>query len=76
MSKNRPKGPPTLSESLRRAIEDSGQSLYRVSKGSGVAYAPLHRFMAGKRSVSMKALDKLCNHLGLGLCRIKDSGPT
>jgi hypothetical protein len=64
----KPKAAPTLSDSLRAAIEDSGQTLYRVSKGSGVPYATLHRFMAGKRSVSMEALEKLCAYLELRLC--------
>jgi transcriptional regulator with XRE-family HTH domain len=61
-----------LSASLRASIQASGETLYRVSKESGVPYATLHRFMAGKRSVSMEALDKLCAYLGLGLCAIRD----
>src|SRR5262249_25139015 len=61
------KPPPAVSEALRGAIRDSGQTLYRVSKGSGVAYAALHRFIAGKRSVSLEAFDKLCAYLGLTL---------
>jgi len=62
---------PRLSEALRRAIADCGQSLYRISKDSGVPYATLHRFMAGKRSVSMEALDNLCAYLDLGLVAVK-----
>ena len=57
---------PRLSDSLRAAVSDSGQSLYRVSKDSGVPYATLHRFMAGKRAVSMEALELLCDFLGSG----------
>jgi hypothetical protein len=68
MGKRQTKALPTLSEALRTAIQDCGQTLYRVSKGSGVAYATLHRFMAGKRAVSMEALDKLGVYLQLGLC--------
>jgi hypothetical protein len=68
MGKRHTKALPTLSDSLRAAIQESGQTLYRVSKGSGVAYATLHRFMAGKRAVSMEALDKLGVYLELGLC--------
>jgi plasmid maintenance system antidote protein VapI len=58
---------PTMSEVLLREILDSGKSLYRVSKDSGVPYATLHRFVCGKRAVSMAALDKLCLYLGLKL---------
>ena len=42
-----------------------------ASRMSDVAYATLHRFMAGERAVSMEALDQLCTYLGLGLCRMK-----
>jgi hypothetical protein len=56
-----------LSASLRAAIGDSGKTLYRISKDSGVPYASLHRFMAGKRAVSLEALELLCDFLGLEL---------
>jgi lambda repressor-like predicted transcriptional regulator len=61
----------SLSAFLRAAVRDSGQSLYLISKESGVPYATLHRFMAGKRAVSMEALERLCDYLGLEL-RPKD----
>ena len=58
---------PTVSETLRRAIRDSGRTLYRVAKDSGIPYATLHRFMSGERSISLRALDKLSAYLGLQL---------
>jgi transcriptional regulator with XRE-family HTH domain len=61
------KKPASLSDSLRAALRESGQTLYRISKESGVPYATLHRFMAGKRAVSMEALQLLCAYLGLEL---------
>ena len=67
MSKKQQAAVPSLSESLRAAIRNSGQTLYRISKHSGVPYATLHRFMAGKRAVSMEALELLCDYLGLVL---------
>jgi hypothetical protein len=67
MSKGVKAGRPKMSEALRRAILESGLTLYRVSKDSGVSYAVLHRFIAGKRAVSMEALDRLCAYLGLRL---------
>ena len=33
-----------LQDDLRQAIEDSGLTLYRIAKGSGIAYQVLHRF--------------------------------
>jgi hypothetical protein len=56
-----------MSETLRQAIRDSGLSLYRVAKDSGVPYAVLHRFAAGKRAMGMDNLDKLCHFLELEL---------
>ncbi len=57
----------TVSQLLRVTIRDSGKTLYRVAKDSGVSYPALHRFVVGKRSLSMPALDRLCAYLGLEL---------
>jgi hypothetical protein len=57
----------TMTESLRQIIRDSGLSLYRVAKDSGVAYATLFRFMTSERSITARSLDKLCNTLDLVL---------
>ncbi len=57
----------TVSEVLRTAIEQSGLTLYRVAKNAGVGYTTLHRFMHRERSLSMEALDKLCDSLKLEL---------
>jgi predicted transcriptional regulator len=57
----------TMSDILRKAISESGLTLYRISKDSGVPYATLHRFVRGQRGVSMEALDKLCFYLGMRL---------
>ena len=37
-----------LQDQLRQAIEDSGLSLYRIAKDSGIAYQVLHRFASGR----------------------------
>jgi hypothetical protein len=65
----RGKKEPTVSETLREEIRKCGETLYRVAKDSGVTYATLHRFMAGKRSIGSSSLDKLCAYLGLKLIR-------
>jgi hypothetical protein len=73
MTTGRKKGrgePMPASEALRQAILGSGESLYRVSKGSGVPYATLHRFVkGGVRQVSLDSFDRLCAYLGLRLTR-------
>jgi plasmid maintenance system antidote protein VapI len=65
MGKRQPRKP--LSEVLRETILARGKTIYRTAKDSGVPYATLHRFLAGKRSVSLEVFDKLCNYLGLEL---------
>jgi hypothetical protein len=62
---------PTVTETLRRIIRDSGLSLYRVAKDARVSYATLFRFMAEERSITATSLDKLCASLGLTLTRQK-----
>jgi hypothetical protein len=57
----------TVTETLRELIQHSGETLYRVAKDAGVPYPTLHRFMAGKRSVSGLTIDRLCASLGLRL---------
>ena len=59
----------TVSETLREEVRSCGQTLYRVAKDSGVTYATLHRFMAGRRTVGSSTIDKLCAYLGLKLIR-------
>jgi predicted transcriptional regulator len=59
----------TVTEVLRRAIEECGETLYRVAKDAGVPYATLYRFMKSKRSLSGPGLDKLCAYLGLTLTK-------
>jgi hypothetical protein len=68
---NKGKEAMSMSAVLRQAVLDSGQTMYRVSKGSGVPYAIVHRFVRGGRPASMEALDKLCAYLDLRL-----TGPT
>ncbi len=57
----------TLAGTVRQAIRDSGETMYRVALDSGVNYTTLHRFMTGKRAISLEALEKLCAYLGMRL---------
>jgi plasmid maintenance system antidote protein VapI len=65
--KNKQSG--TMSETLRRAIKESGVTLYRVAKDSGVSYPTLHRFANHGGGLAMAAADKLCKYFGLKLSR-------
>lgn len=57
----------TVSETLRQAIRDSGLSLYRIAKDSGVAYSAVHGFYNGTKNVGPPILDKLAEYLELEL---------
>jgi len=54
-----------LTDQVRRAIEKSGVSRYRISQESGVDQAALSRFMAGKTGLTLASLDRLADMLGL-----------
>ena len=58
---------PTLSEQLRRAIQQSELSRYRIAKESGVSQSVLSLFCSGKRGLSLKAADALVRLLDLEL---------
>jgi hypothetical protein len=59
----------TVSKVLRRAIRDSGKTLYRIAKDAGIDYMSLHRFAHGKTMLSLDAVDRVCAYLGLELMR-------
>ena len=60
MKKNIP-----LTEQLRKAIESSGKTRYRIAKETGISEVTLCRFASGERGLSMGALDKIGEYLGL-----------
>lgn len=55
-----------LSEQIRRAVDASGLSRYRISKELGVAESTMSRFMSGG-GLSMENLDALAELLGLNV---------
>jgi transcriptional regulator with XRE-family HTH domain len=65
-----------VSDQLRRVIDDCGLSRYEISKRTGIAESTLSKFMQGERGLSMKALDRLGDALGLTVnMRRKPSKP-
>jgi plasmid maintenance system antidote protein VapI len=57
----------TMTEQLKKAIADSGLSVYKLAKESGVPQPVLHRFMAGEQGISLATADKLAKYLKLRL---------
>lgn len=60
-----PQKPLPLSEQIRRAIDASGMSRYRIGKEIDVSESSLSHFMAGRAGLSQAALDRLGLFLGL-----------
>lgn len=53
-------------DTIRQAIEESGQSRYRIWKDTGIEQSVLCKIMAGG-TCSMETADRLCEYLGLKL---------
>ena len=57
----------SLSDQLRQAIRDCGESRYSLSKRTGIDQATLTRFMSGERGLRLDVVDLLADVLGLEL---------
>ena len=56
-----------FSEQLRRALETSDKTRYRISKETGIDQSILSRFVNRAAGLSMENVDKLVECLGLRL---------
>ena len=54
-----------LSDQMRRAIDESGQTRYRIAVETGIDQSALAKFYNGHRGLSMDAVDRLGEYLGL-----------
>lgn len=57
----------TIADQLRKAIEDSGQSVYALAKAADIAQPVLHRFYTGERDLTLTTADKLLVYFELEL---------
>jgi transcriptional regulator with XRE-family HTH domain len=55
----------TLTEQLKRAIRDCGETRYSLAQRTGIAQSTLSRFVTGNRGLSMEALERLFDALDL-----------
>jgi hypothetical protein len=62
------------SEALRHAIAESGLTLYRIAKDTGVVKTSLMRFMRRETSLRFDKVDVLAGYLGLELVMRDDKG--
>jgi plasmid maintenance system antidote protein VapI len=63
MGKRRPKT--KLSDEVRKAIDDSGESRYAIAKATGIDESALGKFYNGQRGITTDTLDRLAEHLEL-----------
>jgi hypothetical protein len=54
-----------LSDEIRRAVDSSGLTRYRISKSLNIAESTMSRFMSGQGGLSMEYLDALAELLDL-----------
>jgi len=54
-----------LSDAVRKAIADSGESRYAIAKATGIDESALAKFYNGHRGVTTDTLDRLGEYLGL-----------
>jgi DNA transposition AAA+ family ATPase len=64
-----------LSETLKRLIENSGQSRYQIWRATGIDQATLSRFMNGKGGLSVEALDAIAEFLDLEIVKRQSTKP-
>ncbi len=56
--------PQSFSNQIRKLIDNSNETRYRLAIETGIDQAVLSRFMAGKSGLSMTSLDALAEFLG------------
>ena len=56
---------PPIYDEIRKAIKDSSKSRYQLWHETGISQAQLSGFMAGKKGLSVEALEELAACLGL-----------
>ena len=52
-------------DQIRNAIESSDVSRYRIAKDIGIDQGQMSRLMSGQTSLSLEALERLCEYLNL-----------
>lgn len=60
-----------LSDQLRQAIEEADVSRYEIARQTGVSETTLCRFVSGERGISVDAMDRIGQYLGLAIVRPK-----
>jgi DNA-binding phage protein len=67
MGKRKTAEPPSISDQLKQAIAASGRTHSDIGRQAGVSPGVILRFMADKRSPTLKTVDRIAAALGLRL---------
>ena len=62
-----------ISDALHKALADSGLSLYRIAKESGVGYTTLYHFSRREHTLHLDSADMLAAYFGLELTKPKET---
>ena len=54
-----------MTDALKKAVRESGQSLYAICKATGLNEDSLSRFMRGRQSLRLDLADRLAAYLGI-----------
>ena len=54
-----------ISDQVRQAIDDSGESRYRIAQETGIDESALAKFYNGQRGITTDTLDRIGKYLGL-----------
>lgn len=54
-----------MSDQIRQAIDDSGQTRYRIAQKTGIDESALAKFYNGHRGITTATLDRIGEYLGL-----------
>ena len=72
MTKPKKTQPPTMSDTLRETIRESGIPLLTLAEATGVQRASIGRFLNESQSLRLDCADKLARHFGLVLVKQED----
>ena len=56
-----------LADQLRQIVRDSGLSMYKICKDTGMPQSTLQAFMASERDLTLRRADVLCDYFKVRL---------
>ena len=54
-----------MTDALKQAVRESGESLYAICKATGLNEDSLSRFVRGRQSLRLDLADRLAAHFGI-----------